>query len=127
MKTLITGGNGFIGSALARTLVEAGTKVRVTIRQESNTRNIDGLDLEKVYADIRDEAAMRKALKGCQRLYHAAALYKVWFRDERELNQVNVEGTRTVLREALREGVEKVVLTSSIAALGITEDGNPSD
>jgi len=127
MKTLITGGNGFVGSALARKLVEQGEEVRVTIRQGSNTRNIDNLPIEKVYADIRDAAAIKKSLRGCQRLYHTAALYKTWLRDEKELNQVNVGGTHTVLRQALREGVEKVVFTSSIAALGITEDGKPSD
>ena len=90
MKTLITGGNGFVGSALARKLVEQGEEVRVTIRQGSNTRNIDNLPIEKVYADIRDAAAIKKSLRGCQRLYHTAALYKTWLRDEKELNQVNV-------------------------------------
>jgi dihydroflavonol-4-reductase len=127
MKTLITGGNGFVGSALAQKLVEMGEEVRVTIRQGSTTRNIDGLDVEKVYADVRDEAAIKNALQGCRKLYHTAALYKVWLRDEKELHAVNVEGTEIVMREALRQGVEKVVLTSSIAALGITENGKPSD
>ena len=127
MKTLITGSNGFVGSALARSLVEKGEEVRVTVRQGSNTRNIDDLKVEKVYADIRDAGAIRKALEGCQGLYHTAGLYKTWLKDERELYQVNVEGTRTVLSEAQRAGIEKVVFTSSIAALGITEDGKPSD
>lgn len=127
MKTLITGGNGFVGSSLARKLVEAGEEVRVTIRRGSNTRNLDNLGVEKVYADIRDEAAIGSALKDCRRLYHTAALYKVWLPDEKELHQVNIEGTRTVLGAALRQGVEKVVFTSSIAALGITDNGEPSD
>jgi dihydroflavonol-4-reductase len=127
MKTLITGGNGFVGSALAAQLVARGEEVRVTVRQESNTRNIDGLPVEKVYADVRDERAVHEAIKGCQRLYHTAGLYKVWLRDEKELHEVNVTGTRIVMREALRQGVEKIVLTSSVAALGIREDGQPSD
>jgi len=127
MKTLITGGNGFVGSALARKLVEEGEEVRVTIRRESNTKNLEGLSVEKVYADIRDEAAISRAINGCERLYHTAALYKVWLPDEGELHQVNIEGTRTVLNAALRQGVEKAVFTSSIAALGITANGEPSD
>lgn len=127
MRTLVTGGNGFVGSTVVRELVGRGEEVRVTIREDSNTRNIDDLEVERVYADIRDEEAVREALKGCQRLYHTAALYKIWMKDEGELDQVNVEGTRIVLSEALRAGVEKVVLTSSIAALGITKDGKPSN
>jgi len=127
MKTLITGGNGFVGSALAEKLLERGEEVRVTVRQGSNTRNIDGLPVEKVHADVRDERAVHEALKGCQRLYHTAGLYKVWLRDEKELHEVNVAGTRIVMREALRQGVEKIVLTSSVAALGIRENGLPSD
>ena len=127
MKTLITGGNGFVGSALAKKLVEQNEEVRVTIRQTSNTRNIDKLPVEKVYADVRDEQAMARAFKGCRKLYHTAGLYKLWLPDEQELYDVNVEGTRIVMREALKQGVEKVILTSSIAALGITEDGKPSD
>ena len=127
MKTLVTGGNGFVGSALAQKMIEAGEEVRVTIRQGSTTRNLDKLEVEKVYADVRDKHAIQRALKGCQRLYHTAALYKVWLRDEKELHAVNVAGTEIVMREALRQGVEKVVLTSSIAALGITQNGKPSD
>ena len=127
MKTLVTGGNGFIGSAIVRELVARGEEVRVTIRQGSNTRNIDDMEVEKAYADIRKETAVREAIKGCKRLYHTAAIYKTWLEDESELSQVNVEGTRTVLAEALRVGVKKVVFTSSIAALGVTKDGKPSD
>lgn len=127
MKILITGGNGFVGSALAARLVGRGEEVRVTIRQGSNTRNIDGLPVEKVYADVRDKHAVRRALESCGRLYHTAGLYKVWLRDEKELHEVNVTGTRVVMEEALRQGVEKVVLTSSVAALGVRDNGIPSD
>jgi dihydroflavonol-4-reductase len=127
MSTLITGGNGFVGSALAKKLVEQGEDVRLTIRQQSNTSTIEELPVEKVYADVRDEQAIANALKGCRKLYHTAALYKVWLPDEQELHDVNVEGTRIVMKEALKQGVEKVVLTSSIAALGITANGEPSD
>ena len=70
----------FVGSSLTRELIARGEEVRVTIRQGSNTRNIDDLKVEKVYADIRDSVAIRKALEGCQGLYHTAGLYKTWLK-----------------------------------------------
>ena len=61
MKTLVTGGNGFVGSALVRKLLAREEDVRITIRHQSTTVNIDDLDVERVYADIRDSEAVRKA------------------------------------------------------------------
>jgi dihydroflavonol-4-reductase len=127
MKTLVTGGNGFVGSALARKLIAHNEEVRVTIRRKSTTANIDNLEVERVYADIRDSEAVRKAMRGCAKVYHTAGLYKTWLKSVTELTEVNVEGTRVVLSEALREGVEKLVHTSSIAALGVTDDSTPSN
>lgn len=126
-KILVTGATGFVGSALVRRLVQQGAAVRIIARQQSDRKNIAGLPLEEVCGDILDRESILRAMKGCTQVYHVAGLYRAWMRDYRELQRVNVEGTRNVLEAALRSGVTKVVHTSSIAALGIRADGKPSD
>jgi dihydroflavonol-4-reductase len=121
MKKLVTGATGFIGSAIARELVRDGGDVRVLIRKTSNTRNIDGLDVERVFGDIRDGDSMKKALQGCDTLYFTAAYFAHWAPDPRMLYDVNVGGTKASLQAALDAGIEKVVYTSTnnaIAASG---------
>lgn len=126
-KVLVTGATGFVGAALARELVQNGYDVRITVRKTSRTDNIDGLPLERVQADVQNLEEMRRACRGCMRVYHVAGVYRTWMRDYGVLQRVNVEGTRNVLTAARDEGVEKVVYTSSIAALGVRSDGLPSD
>ncbi len=124
MKTLVTGATGFIGSTVVRELLEAGADVRVTVRKNSDTRNIDGLDIERVYADTRDTNAMRAALKGCDTLYHVAAYFAHWSLNKDLFYEINVEGTKTVLQAALAEGLEKVVYTSTSNTIGSHGAGN---
>ncbi len=121
MKKLVTGSTGFIGSAIARELVKDGVEVKVLIRKTSNTRNIDKLDVERVYGDIRDCDSMKRALVGCDTLYLTAAYFAHWAPDPKLLYEVNVGGTKATLKAALEAGVEKVVYTSTnnaIAASG---------
>jgi len=118
MKTLVTGATGLIGSSLVRELLKDGVEVKVMVRENSDTRNIDGLDVEKTYGDIRDGESVKAALQGCDTFYQAAALYVFWTPDSKVLYDINVEGTKIALNAALEQGVEKVVYTSSIAAVG---------
>lgn len=118
MKALVTGATGFIGSSLVRELLKDGVDVKVLVRKNSDTRNIDGLDVERFYGDIRDGDSVKAALKGCDTFYQTAALYASWGPSKKEFYDINVEGTKIALNAALEQGVGKVVYTSSIAAIG---------
>jgi len=118
MKKLVTGATGFIGSSIVRELLKDGEEVRVLVRKTSDTRNIDGLDVEIAYGDIRDGDSVRKALGGCDTLYYTAAFFAHWVPDKKLPYEVNVEGTKTSMKAALDAGVQKVVYTSTNNALG---------
>jgi len=127
MKALVTGATGLIGSSLVRELLKDGVQVKVLVRKNSDTRNIDGLDLERVYGDIRDADSVKAALKGCDTFYQTAALYVYWWPDKKVFYDINVEGTKNALNAALEQGVQKVVYTSSIAAIGIHGANPPAN
>ncbi|TFG07293.1 MAG: NAD-dependent epimerase/dehydratase family protein [Promethearchaeota archaeon] len=124
MTVLVTGANGFMGSNIVRELIQDGADVRVTIRKNSDTRNIDDLDVEKVYCDIRDKKAVKTALKGCNTLYHTAAYFAHWSANKQLFYDINVEGTKNILEEALSQGLEKVVYTSTSNTIGSHGAGN---
>jgi len=118
MKALVTGATGFIGSCVVRELLKDGVEVRVLVRGKSDTRNIEGLEVEKCSGDVLDGDSVRLALVGCDLLYHGAAFYAFWAPHSRVFYEINVEGTKIVLNAALEQGLEKVVYTSSIVAVG---------
>lgn len=124
MKTLVTGATGFIGSTVARELLNEGVDVRVTVRRDSDTRNIDGLDVERVYGDTRDRESIKNALKGCDTLYHVAAYFAHWSLNKDLFYEINVEGTKNILEEALAQGLGKVVYTSTSNTIGSHGAGN---
>ncbi|HEV7363947.1 MAG TPA: NAD-dependent epimerase/dehydratase family protein [Solirubrobacteraceae bacterium] len=125
-KTLLTGGTGLIGSHVARALLERGDDLRLTVRESSKTDNLDRLDCDTVRADIHDRRSLRRALKGVDRVFHVAGFTSLRA-PAAQLYRVNVDGTRTVLEECLRAGVERVVYTSSVAAIGPAETGSTAD
>lgn len=126
-RVLVTGANGFIGSALVRALTDEGCRVVVLVEPGSDRASIDGLEVEEVHADIRDAHAVRRAVDGCQGVFHVAALYRFWAPDSKLFYSVNVDGTRNVLAAARDAGVEKVVYTSTVGTLGLHPDGAPAD
>jgi len=127
MSTLVTGGNGFIGGALLRLLSQRGERVRALVRKESDRSNLADLPVEVVIGDLRRRNSLREALQGCRRLYHVAALYALWVPDPREMYETNVQGTVSLLEEAGRAGLERIVYTSTVGALGLSQDGKPAN
>jgi len=123
MKVLVTGATGFVGGAVARALVRAGVSIRVLARPESDLRNLEGLAVERVAGDLRDPASLRKALAGCQQLYHIAAHYALWAKDPSIFYDINVTGTRNTLEAARAVGVERTVYCSTIGAIGLPPGG----
>lgn len=113
MKAMVTGANGFIGANLVLALLRENIEVRAFVRKQSDTRALEGLDVERVYGDLRDAASVRSAVRGCEALFHTGALYTLWTRTPAEVYATNVAGTETVMKAALAQGIEKIVYTSS--------------
>jgi dihydroflavonol-4-reductase len=127
MRALVTGATGFVGSHLARELVEHGATVRCLARASSALDNVDGLDVEVVRGDLTRYDQVLAAVRGCDRVFHCAADYRLWVREPRAMFAANVDGTEHVLRAAASCGVERVVYTSTVGALGLEPDGRPAD
>jgi dihydroflavonol-4-reductase len=126
-RVLVSGANGFVGSAVVRALLRHGCSVRALSRASSDTTNMDGLDVETVRGDLLDSASLERALEGCEGLFHVAADYRLWARDPREILTANVRGTHNILLAAERCGARRIVHTSSVATLGLHRDGTPAD
>jgi dihydroflavonol-4-reductase len=118
---LVTGASGFVGAAIANAARGAGYRVRVLVRPSSPRTNIEPTD-EVFIGDICDRASLVPALRGVRYLAHAAADYRLWSPTPEDIVRTNVEGTRTIMDEALRAGVERIVYTSSVATLELRDD-----
>ena len=119
MKTLVTGATGFVGSHVARRLVASGETVRALARPGSRRQALDGVAVEWVEGDLRDEASLARALAGVNRVYHVAADYRLWARNPQEIYDSNVKGTKNLLAAALRARVERFVYTSTVATIAV--------
>ena len=116
---LITGATGFVGSAVLRRLLAAGHRVRALARPASDRRNLEGLAVEVAAGDLLEPSSLRPALEGCSGLFHVAADYRLWAPDPGPMFRANVDGTRMLLLAARDARVERIVYTSSVAALGV--------
>src|SRR6202162_3266355 len=123
MVELVTGATGFLGSHVARVLAEQGAELRLLVRPTSDLRNLNDDDLknaDRVVGDLRDAASISKALSGCDVVFHVAADYRLWVRDPDEMYRSNVEGTRSLLEAARKQGVRRVVYNSGVTGMGFT-------
>lgn len=127
MLVFVTGATGFVGSHVARVLAENGADLRLLVRSSSNRKNLEGLNAEQVVGDLRDPASLEKSISGCDALFHVAADYRLWVRDPDEMYRANVEGTRALLEASRKNGVRRIVYTSSVATMGFRSNGHPAD
>jgi len=119
---LVTGASGFVGASVASVFRREGFPVRVLVRSSSPRTNIDPADTVYV-GDMRDRASVAAALAGARYLVHVAADYRLWARSPDDILRANVDGTRIMMEEALRAGLERVVYTSSVATFDLRAGG----
>jgi dihydroflavonol-4-reductase len=119
--TLVTGATGFVGWHVASKLLERGDRIRVLVRDRNRIKSLDGV--EAMEGDLRNAESLARAVAGCGVVYHVAADYRLWTRDPEEMYRSNVEGTRNLLAAARRNGVERVIYTSTVGCIGIPKGG----
>jgi len=124
MTTLVTGAAGFVGSGVVCCLLDDGHDVRALVRPTSDLCNLENIPVEVVHGDLTDPLSVKRAVDGCEFLFHVAADYRLWVPDPEAMYRNNVQGTRNVMFEALRSGIRRVVYTSSVATLAPSANGN---
>jgi dihydroflavonol-4-reductase len=122
-RVLITGATGFIGNHVTRLCLEQGDDVRVMVMPGEDRTPLAGMDVEFVEGNLLDADSLVQAVQGVEQLYHLAALFAIWTKDPDLHYKVNVDGARAMMQAAMVGGVEKIVFTSSIAAIGIVGNG----
>ncbi|CCQ57686.1 MULTISPECIES: hopanoid-associated sugar epimerase [Crocosphaera] len=123
IKAFVTGGTGFIGANLIRLLLKKGYEVRALVRPQSSLENLKPLDIEIIKGDLNDINLSEK-IRGCNVLFHVAAHYSLYQADKEQLYNSNVLGTRSILQAAKQANIERIIYTSSVAAIGV---GNPGE
>lgn len=121
MKALVTGANGFTGSHLVKALLQRGDTVVGLVRQSSNLSRLKDCPIQLVYGEITDREALQTATQGVDTIFHTAAYVELGIVDAATMEQVNVEGTRTVLEVAKQAGMTKMVYCSTIGIFGDTQ------
>ncbi len=124
-RVLVTGASGFIGSAVTRALLARGADVVALLQPGVSHMNLEGLEVKRVVADLRDRPAVLSAVKGSRFVFHVAALYRFWARDPADFYLVNVGGSLNVTEAVRKAGVERLVYTSTVGTIGL--DGTETD
>ncbi len=127
VKALVTGGAGFLGSAVVRKLCEQQARVRVLALPNESLDNLEGLDVEVVRGNLLSPKDCLTASEGMEHVYHCGAIYKDYMADPSPMYQVNMRGTFNMLEASRRNNVAKVVYTASVVALGRPDEGELAD
>jgi dihydroflavonol-4-reductase len=119
----VTGATGFVGAAVARALAARGFPLRLLVRRASERKHLVGLDAELVEGDLNDPESLMHGVKDCRYVFHVAADYRIWVPEPDAMIATNVRATESLFRLAHAAGVERIVYTSSVAALGLAPRG----
>ncbi len=119
---LVVGANGYMGSHVTKQLVASGRNVRILVRATSNTRSIDGLQVERYLGDVMDIESLKTAMRGCGTVFYSVVDTRAWLSDPAPLYRCNVEGLTNALDAAQSAGIERFVFTSSMATIGRVSD-----
>lgn len=121
MKVLVTGANGHIGAHTVRELLKAGHQVVAFVRESADLRSLQELDVTFAKGDVTNPESLEKAVAGCEAVVHLAAVYKTWAKDPAEIVEPAVKGAENIFNAAQKAGVKRVVYTSSMASVGVSE------
>jgi dihydroflavonol-4-reductase len=124
---IVTGANGFVGCHVVRALLARGDRVRALVRENAEIAALAGLGVELARGDLRDRAAIGRAVEDCAEVYHVAADYRLWVPDPAAMYASNVDGTRNVIEAAHAAGAKRIVYTSTVGTLGIPHGGAGSE
>lgn len=126
-KTLVTGGSGFLGSHLVRALTARGDQLRLLCRRSSDLAHLGTIEFERVTGDVTDRRAVRRAMVGVERVFHVAGRTSLRPSDRTAVFDANLRGARIVFEEALAAGVERLVHTSTVGAIGVAKPHSTAD
>jgi dihydroflavonol-4-reductase len=121
MKCFVTGGSGFVGSNLIHELLARGHRVKALLRPNADLRPLAGAQYERVTGDLSDPALLQREMVGCDWCFHTAASYYLWLRDYQPMYDTNVTGTRNVLEAAGKAGCSRIVYTSTVGCIGLSQ------
>ncbi len=118
MKILITGATGYVGNSLAMSLANKGNMVNTLVRNPQSEYVPMHENIRVFEGDITNRSSIKKAIAGCEQVYHTAAMVKLWAKDASAFYKINVDGTKNVLEEAIEAKVRKLVFTSTCGVIG---------
>ena len=127
MKAFVTGATGFVGSHVAELLQQQGAELRLLVRKDSRTQNIEFLRADRIEGELRDFESLRRGMSGCDVVFHVAADYRLWVRNPDEMYRANLDGTLAIMDAARAARIKRVVYTSSVATMGFLSDGTIVD
>ena len=126
MRILVTGATGLLGNNVVRELLERQIRPRVLIRETSDSRPLEGLEVDRFSGDIRDPAAVQAACEGIDVAVHAGGYVKIGWSDPERYDAINVQGTENVAA-AVQQQQARLIHVSTVNTLGVAAANQVAD